>query len=125
MSFSIVFEDIRDIERLGIEIKRVVGDNIAPVLDTALHSKTNGKDFNFLKFCSLIQDSVIVMSMKMFIVGYAVKSNGEKQDISKELDNDSYVRMFEENFEYYVSIIEELGYLYGGISSGNVVLVKK
>lgn len=125
MSFTVTFDDLRDIERLSNEIKRIVGDNIKPALDTALESKIHGREFDFLSLISSIRGSVRVMSIKMFIFVYDNGSFRKNQIDSKELDDSEYVRIFQENFEYYMTILEESGFLFGGAGGGEIVLVEK
>ena len=125
MSFTVTFDDLRDIERLSYEIKRIVGDNIKPALDTALESKIHGREFDFLSLISSIRGSVRVMSIKMFILVYDNGSVRKKYIESKELDDSEYVSIFQENFEYYMTILEEAGFLFGGAGGGEIVLVEK
>lgn len=125
MSFTVTFDDLRDIERLSNEIKRIVGDNIKSALDTALESKIHGREFDFLSLISSIRGSVRVMSIKMFIFVYDHGSFRKNQIDSKELDDSEYVRIFQENFECYMTILEESGFLFGGAGGGKIVLVEK
>ena len=125
MSFTVIFDDIRDIERLSYEIKRVVGDSVKPALDTALESKIHGREFNFLSLISSIRGSVEVMSIKMFILVYDNGSIRKELIDSKELDDSEYIRIFQENFDYYMTVLEEAGFLFGGAGAGEIVLVKK
>ena len=125
MSFTVIFDDLRDIERLSNEIKRIVGDNIRPALDTALESKIHGREFDFLNLISSIRCSVRVVPIKLFILKYDNGSVRKKQLDSKELDDSEYVRIFQENFEYYMTILEESEFLFGGAGGGEIVLVEK
>lgn len=125
MSFTVTFDDLRDIERLSSEIKRIVGDSIKPALDTALKSKIHEREFDFLSLISSICGCVRVVPIKMFILAYDNGSVRKKQIDSKELDDSEYVRIFQENFEYYMTILEESGFLFGGAGGGEIVLVEK
>ena len=125
MSFTVIFDDLRAIERLSNEIKRIVGDNIRPALDTALESKIHGREFDFLNLISSIRGSVRVVPIKLFILKYDNGSVRKKQIDSKELDDSEYVRIFQENFEYYMTILEESEFLFGGAGGGEIVLVEK